>query len=157
MSIRPKTLWRVPVYLLASGWLSWYITIYLGGFFYTVQTPMADGSISLSTDPVRTLVFHGVLLGAILAGGWYLFRNLSRKELAVSAAIASALFLGVVLAQMFVPNFPLSLSVTLAKYQNWTVFPSDLIYRLTKNMNLSVILPNFVPFIFVLFGKKQES
>ena len=157
MPTRPKTLLRVPVYLLATGLLSWYITIYLGGFFFTVQTPMPDGSISLSSDPVRTLIFHGLLFAAILVGGWFFFRDIPKKELAISAAIASIVSLAVVLAQMFLPNFPLSLCVRLAKYQNWSAFPSDLIYRLTGNMNLSVILSNFVPFLFIPFGKKQDA
>ena len=85
MKLRPKMLWRVPVFCTAASWLTYYIHVYLGGFFFTVRIQGADGAVALSADPVRSAVFTGVLFLAALLGGaagcWagmYLFRHKTR-------------------------------------------------------------------------------
>ena len=47
MKLRMQTLWKVPVFCAISSWSSFYITVYLGGLFFTVQTMDADGVIQL--------------------------------------------------------------------------------------------------------------
>lgn len=77
-----------------------------------------------------------------------------KKEIAVSSGIASAIYLLIVLAQLFIPNFPLSLSVTLAYIQNWTGTLSSFLIKLTNNLTLSAIVSSFAPLLFIPFGKK---
>ena len=154
MPIRDKTLWRIPGFCPAAGWVSYYLTVYFGGFFFTVET-VVDGVTHLSADPIRSLIFSGVLFAVcLLLGGLWLFRDMTRKELALSAAIASGLGLAVVLAQLYLPGFS-AFGVTLAPFQNWDVFLSSLLMQLIGNVTLSVILPAFSPFLFVLFGKRK--
>ena len=104
MTVRAKTLWRVPVFCTIASWLTYYITIYLGGFFFTVRTQGVDGTVEVSADPVRTAVFTGVLfLAILLAGGLWAFRSMTKAEIACSAAILSAIYLVIILLQLFLP------------------------------------------------------
>ena len=61
MKLRFNTLWRVPVFCIVFSWISYYLTIYIGGFFFTVKTIGADGITELSVDSVRSAIFNGLL------------------------------------------------------------------------------------------------
>lgn len=161
MKIRLKTLWRVPVFCLAAGWLTSYITIHMGWFF-AVQTPGEDGVINVSVDPIRAELLHAALFALVLLiGGLWLFRSMTRAEIAVSAAIAAALYLAVTVPELIVPNcfFSLSpsLSITLMELQEWRTIVSSFLWELTDQIALSAVLSCFVPFLFVPFGKKAAA
>lgn len=155
MKLRIRTLWRVPVYCIISSWISYYLTVYLGGFFFAVQTTRPDGVIEVSADPLRSVIFSGVLfLAVLLLGGFWAFRTMTKRELAVSAVIASAFFLALTLAQMYIPDFSLSASMVFVKLQNWTGTLANLLYRLTQHLTLSALLANLAPLLFIPFGSK---
>ncbi len=157
MNVRIHTLWKVPVFCAVSSWIGFYLTVYLGGFFFTVKTMGSDGIIQLYADPARSAVFHGVLFVAtLLTGGLWAFRSMTKAEIVVSSAIASAIYLAIVLAQLCVPDFPLSRSIFLAYFQNWTGSLSSLLMKLTGNLSLSVILSSFAPLLFIPFGRKRH-
>ena len=61
MKVRIQTLWKVPVFCMVASWISFSITVYLGGFFFGVKTVDADGVTIVSTDPVRSVIFHTVI------------------------------------------------------------------------------------------------
>ena len=158
MKIRTRTLWKVPVFCMAASWISFYVTVYIGGFFFTAQTVQPDGSIMLSADPVRSAIFNGALfLIVLLAGGLWAFRSMTKKEISASAGIASAMYLLIVLAQLFLPGFPLSASVLLAYIQNWTAILASFLLRLTDNLPLSTILSAFAPLLFIPFGINDNA
>ena len=158
MKLRIQTLWKVPVYCAISSWVSFYLTVYIGGFFFTVQTLGADGVTQVSADPIRSAIFNGGLfLLVLLIGGLWAFRSMTKAEVAVSAGIASGIYLLLVLAQLYIPDFPLSLRITLAYIQNWTGTLSGFLLKLTNNLTLSVILSSFAPLLFIPFGKKTNS
>ena len=101
MKMRLRTLWRVPVYCLIASWISFYATVYLARFFFVVKSVGADGVTNVSADPVRSTIFHAVLfLAVLLIGGLWAFRSMTRAEIAVSAAIMTAVYLSVVLFQL---------------------------------------------------------
>ena len=148
MKLRPRTLWRVPVYCILSGLVSYYLTIYVGGFFFRTET---------SIDPLRSAIFSGVLfLLILLAGGLWYFRSMTKAEIAVSAAIASGIFLAICLAQLYWPGFPISLSFRLAMIQNWVSTVASLFQKITGRFTLSVILSNFAPLLYIPFGRKPK-
>lgn len=158
MNIRIQTLWKVPVYCAVASWISFYLTLYLGGFFFTVKTVGVDGVTQISADPIRSAVFNAaIFLIVLLVGGLWAFRFMSKAEIAVSAAIASGIYLLIVLAQLYVPNFPLSLSVTLAYIQNWPGTVSSFLMKLMGNLTISVILSSFAPLLFIPFGRKRDT
>lgn len=155
MKLRVNTLWRVPLFCLISSWISFYVTVYIGGFFFTVKSVGADCVTELSADPLRSAVFSGCLFIAILLlGGLWAFRSMTKAEIAVSAAIISSIYLAVTLAQLYMPGFPIALSAKLASVQNWTAILSSLLIKLTNNLQLSVLLSCLAPFLFVPFGKQ---
>ena len=156
MKLRPGTLWRVPVFCIIASWLSYYITIY-GGFFYVVRTTGADGAVEVSVDPLRSTLFQGVLfLAILLLGGLWAFRSMTKLEIAASAALISALYLLVLLLQLYLPGFPPALSVWLAPFQNWKGILSSLLLRF-MNFHLALAASAFAPFLFVPFGRRQKG
>ena len=156
MKLRPGTLWRVPVFCIIASWLSYYITIY-GGFLYMVRTTGADGAVEVSVDPLRSTIFQGVLfLAILLLGGLWAFRSMTKLEIAASAALISALYLVVILLQLYLPGFPPALSVWLAPFQNWKGILSSLLLRF-MNFHLALAASAFAPFLFVPFGRRQKG
>lgn len=158
MKMQVKTLWKVPVYCVVSSWISFYITVYLGGLFVIVKTVGADGDTQLSADPVRLVIFDVVLfLVVLLVGGLWALRSMTKKEIAVSAGITSAIYLLIILAQLYIPSFPLSLSINLGYIQNWTGTINSWLFRITDNLTFSAILSCFTPMLFTLFGKRLNT
>lgn len=156
MKLRPRTLWRVPVFCIIASWLSYYITIY-GGFLYVVRTTGADGAVEVSVDPLRSTLFQGVLfLAILLLGGLWAFRSMTKLEIAASAALISAVYLVVILLQLYLPGFPPALSVWLAPFQNWKGILSSLLLRFI-NFHLALAASAFAPFLFVPFGRRQKD
>lgn len=155
MKIRPNTLWRVPVLCSLFSILSFYITVYLGGLFFTVKNPGADGVIELSIDPLRHWIFDGCLfILVLLVGGLWAFRSMTKAEIAVSAAILSGFHLIVTVSQLLF-DLPIGLSTSLAYIQNWQGTLASCLHKLTASFEFSVILPCFAPFLFVPFGKNS--
>lgn len=155
MHIRLHTLWRVPVYCLISSYVSFYVTAYLGSAFFVVRTVGADGVTNVSADPVRSAIFDAALFLIVLAlGGLWAFRSMTRAEIAASAGIISVVYLIVVVLQLTLPSFPLSLSVQLAKFFNWTGTVSSWLLRLTDHLAFSTIAACFAPLLFIPFGRK---
>ena len=153
VKLRVRTLWKVPLFCFVAGWLSFYATVYLGRFFFVVQKMEADGVIQYYPDPFRPAIFNGVLfLLVLLAGGLWAFRDMTKKEIAVSSAITSAFYLILVLCQMMVRNFPIS--VILTYIQNWVSIPNSFLFSLTGNLAFSAIFSSFTPLLFIPFGKK---
>jgi hypothetical protein len=156
MKVRIQKLWRVPVFCVAASWICFYTTVYLGRHFFVVQTADADGVIQFSVDPVRSAIFHAVLfLIVLLVGGLWALRSMTKKEIAISAGITSAMYLLIVLAQIYIPDIPLSLSVTLALIQEWPGTVTSFLLKLTDHFNFSVIASSFAPLLFIPFGKNQ--
>ena len=155
MNVRKHVLWKVPVYCLVASFLSFWITVRFGGYFFAVQTVGEDGVINISADPVRSMIFSTLLfLAVLLAGGLWFFRGMTKKEIALSASIHCVVFFLLNLAQLLIPDFPLNTSILLAYFQNWTGELGSLLYRITGNLTASSLLANFAPLLFIPFGKK---
>lgn len=158
MKIHVQLLWKVPVYCIIASWLCFFLTAYIGGPFFTVKRVGVDGITQVSLDPIRSIIFDGALfLIVLLVGGLWVFRSMSKAEVATSAGIASGVYLLIVLAELFIPDFPISLSVPLAYIQNWPGMFASLLIKLTDNLTLSIILSSFAPLLFIPFGRKSDS
>ena len=156
MKLQVKNLWKVPVYCGVSSWISFYITAYLGQFFFVVMEIGTDGVISVSVDPVRSAIFNGILfLVVLLVGGLWAFRNMTKQEIIASSAIASAMYLLIVLCQLMITGFPFPL--ILAYIQNWISVPNSFIYSMTDNLAISAIISSFSPLLFMLFGRRRAE
>lgn len=153
MHIRLHTLWRVPVYCLSSSYVSFYVTVYLGGAFFVVQTVGADGVTNVSADPVRSAIFDAMLFLIVLAlGGLWAFRSMTRVEIAASAGIISVVYLAVVVLALAVPTVPIPFVVQMGMLFNGAV--SSWLLRLTDHVAFSTIAACFAPLLFIPFGRK---
>jgi hypothetical protein len=158
MKVRIQTLWKVPVYCAAASWISFYLTVYLGRYFFIVKTVGADGMTQVSIDPFRSAIFYAAcFLIVLLVGGLRVFRSMSKAEIRISAGITAGIYLIMVLAQLYIPNFPPSLSMPLAYIQNWTGTLSSFLMELTDNVTISAILSSFAPLLFIPFGRKPDT
>ena len=154
MHVRVNTLWRVPVFYLCASWISFYLTVYLG-FLYLLKTTGADGVTEVSVDPIHSAIFNLVLLLAVLLlGGLWAFRGMTKLEIFLSAAILVAVYVIINLLEMFF-DVPVSLSFTLAKFQNLNGIISSFLLRFTDQLELSVLISDLTPFLFIPFGKRS--
>ena len=158
MKCRIKQLWKVPVFCLISSIISFLVTVYWGGRFFTAETIGPDGIPIVSIDPIRSAVFNGALFVIVLLlGGFWAFRGMTKSEIALSAAIISGIYFTIALTQLYLPNFPVSISLMLAYIQNWTGTIASALHKITDNFQLAVLLANFAPFLFVPFGCKLDK
>ena len=148
MTIRPQTLWRVPVFCAVASAVSFYLTVYLGRFFIVVETPGPDGTPVLSADPLRSALLNGALFVLV-------FRSMTRREIAVSAAIFAGIDLVLCLIQLLAPDLLLPLLFPVALIQNWTAAPTSALYHLTGHLPVSALAACLAPFLFVPFGKRS--
>lgn len=155
-----KNLCRVPVLCLAGSWVGFYLTVYLGRFFFVVKTMGEDGIPVISADPVRSSIFSLVLFFLILViGGLFLLRSMTKKEIALSAAIISGVYLILTVVQI---NFQLYFgningNALLSIFQTWPNTLTKILCQITGNATiLFTFLCCFSPFLFVFFGKSKE-
>ena len=117
------------------------------------------GVIDVSIDPVRSTLLHAPLFALVLLiGRLWLFRSMTKAEIAVSAAISAVFYLAVTIAELTAPNcffnFSPSLSVALMELQHWRSNLSSLLWKLTDQIEISAVVSCFAPFLFVPFGRK---
>ena len=152
MKLRANTLWRVPVFCVLAGIVCYYLTVYLS-VFYAVKTVGEDGTINLSVDPVRSAIFQGVLFAAgLVVGGLFLFRSMSKREIAVSAVIAVALEAALSGLLYAASHFAPTLVTWLLPLTQWTGALGSVLTRITQIPAVSWI-GLLAPFLFVPFGR----
>lgn len=116
---------------------------------------MPDGSIS--SDNTRALIVFGVLfLVVLLIGGLVFFRNISRKELLLSAFLMVLLDICMILKACTDQGL---LAFYWGEFTEWSIFIPQLLYRL--GMDIENLLPRVLrclaPLLFVPFGKKTNK
>ena len=155
MKIRTKTLWRVPVFCLVASWISFYVTIYLGQYCFVVKKLGDDGVMNSSIDPVASAIFKGTLfLGVLLLGGLWAFRTMTKKEIAYSAGIISAIYLILALLQMSFPTILGSGNFTVAALRNWVATFSFALFKISNSPHFALLASSFIPLLFIPFGRK---
>ena len=159
MKMRRCTLWRVPVYCVIASILSYYLTFVLSFLYIDTDVSVnAEGAIETMINPVRSAVLEGALfLAVLMVGGFCVFRSMTKKEIAISAAIMSAIYLVIGIWQIWItPPFPLWLAII--QVQNWISHLAFALIRLPESsILLCTFLPCFAPFLFVLFGKDVDN
>ena len=152
----PKSWWRVPVYCMAAGIVTFWVTVLIGGRLFAVTGMGTDGIPTISVDPLRSAIFNGVLFAAVLLiGGLWFLKGMTKRDIAVSAAIASLMYLLLVAFQVFMPTVAGQFVIQITHLQNWIAIPGTLVTQLTRNVKVGIWLTNLTPFLFLLFGKKE--
>ena len=148
--------WRIPTYCAAAGIVTFWLTVMIGGRFVAVTGMGADGIPTISVDPLRSALFNGVLFVAVLLlGGLWFLKGMTKREIAVSAAIASLIYLLLVAFQIYLPGLAGRYVMQITHLQNWIAIPGALLSQLTRDIRVGIWLTNFTPFLFLLFGMKN--
>ena len=153
MKVRIRELWKVPAFCLAAGYISFNVYVFLVSRFGITVLP--DGSYT--ANQIATTIFSFFLFGATLLAGNYLFRNMTRKEVFLSATILVVIHLIVQTLQLVSTNYDFSFSIGLYfSYVNeWCSIISSLLYSVTQNAWIGAFVVCFAPYLFVLMKKKH--
>ena len=153
MKVRIEQLWKVPLFCVAAGYISFYVYVFLVSRFGITVLP--DGSYT--ANQFMTTIFSFLLFGATLYVGNLLFRNMTRKEVFLSATILVLIHLIVQTLQLVSINYDLTFSIGLyMTYANeWCRILSSLLYSVTKNAWIGAFAVCFAPYLFVLMKKKD--
>ncbi|MCI8514902.1 MAG: hypothetical protein HFI93_09810 [Lachnospiraceae bacterium] len=156
MTIRKNVLWKVPVFCLIAGELTFQVLLRL--LIRTALVTLPDGSIII--DPVKELILYGIVfLATLLIGRWF-FRDMSRKEIFFSASIP-AMF-GIFFTAIQMLFFPLTTGgaalffLYIARIFEWSSLIPQLIYKLGGTIWLGAFINCLSPYLFILFGKKED-
>lgn len=86
LRIRIKQLWKIPLYCVLAGWVSFQVIVYATAWFAVVMLP--DGSYTV--DRTRAQFFYILVFVAAVSIGGFLFRRMTKKEIFCSATIIVA-------------------------------------------------------------------
>lgn len=152
-----RSFWRVPLISLIAGLLypPCYVQIVLR--FGIIEPGVIDSKVSLLTS--------GGLLIAFLILGWIaLLRNETRMEIFVSASVVvvyGLLLWGIQVLSGSTTGSAAVVFMRLAMPLEWMAFPSELGFYLQESMSITVpfigCLNYFIPWLFVLFGRKNSA
>ena len=152
MKVRIGQLWKVPVFCIAAGCISFYVYVFLVSRFGVKVLP--DGSYT--TNQFVTVLFSILLFAASLFGGNMLFRGMTLKEIFLSATILVVFHLIVQTLQLLTSNYDLNFSIGMyMTYSNeWCRIISSLFFYLTNNVWIGAFAVCFAPYLFVVMKKK---
>jgi hypothetical protein len=156
VNIRKETLWKVPLFCVVAGISVYILCVYVLLRLAIVNLP--DGVIT--SDNTRVLIIYGALfLGTLLIGGLVFLRDMTRKEIFLSASI-------VVLYGVILIIIQWAFNLTTGHGAIWTIYlflpfewcsvVPQIFFRLNDNLWLGAMVQVLTPYLFVLFGRKSK-
>ena len=153
--------WKVPLYCVIAGFISWYLMVGYIGRLAIVRLP--DGTITTNNN--IWMLLSGILFVVVLLlGGLLFFRKMTRKELLYSATVMFVLnaIMGIV-SYLLPSNSITFFFVEIAEWysfipQLFYSFITQLAYKLRGNSAIAWIVSVVdwaTVYLFVLFGKKD--
>ena len=151
-----RSFWRVPLISLIAGLLytPCYVRIVLR--FGVIEPGVIDSKVSLLTS-------GGLLIVFLFLGGIALLRNETRLEIFVSSSIVVVYGILLLVIQVLSGSMTGPAAVVFMRLETpleWMSFPSSLGLYLKEQMSITVpigYLRFFIPWLFVLFGKKPSA
>lgn len=152
MNVRIGQLWKVPVFCIAAGYISFYAYVFLVSRFGITVLP--DGSYT--ANQVVSTIFSFLLFGATLFGGNWLFRSMTRKEVFISATILVVIHLALQTLQLLSSNydFTFRIGIYMTYANEWCRIISQLLHSMTNNVWIGAFAVCFAPYLFVLMKKR---
>ena len=147
-----KSWWKVPVYCVVAGLISYWLEVYIGSRFLITKLP--DGTIT-NNDTLWTVMSAIIFLVTLAIGGFLFFRKMSKKEI-LSSAVVMIIFNVVagLIAYFFQRTIP-SFAMFIAKICTWHGIIDQLLYDIGLNPWIGAVIGWVSPYLFVLFGKKS--
>ena len=156
MNIRIKTLWKVPVYCICAGFVSFWLAVHLVARIGVIT--LSDGSISsnpMVTTPLEVLIF-AVALGI----GYLVFRTMTKKEIFWSATMIVTILLILQVYQIFMFKIDIAAANAVGM---WIIYPTEwcriiplVCHYIIPGPWVGAFLCCIAPYIFILFGKKEK-
>ena len=151
-----RSFWRVPLISLIAGlfYTPCYVRIVL--HFGVIEPGVIDSKVSLLTS-------GGLLIVFLFLGGIALLRNETRLEIFVSSSIVVVYGILLLVIQVLSGSMTGHAAVVFMRLGaplEWMRFPSELGLYLKEHMSITVpigYLRFFIPWLFVLFGKKPSA
>ena len=142
--------WKIPLYSVIAGFVSWWLMVSYIGRLAIVKLP---GGTITSNQTVWSLLSGGVFIIVLLIGGLIFFRKMTKKELLCSATV---MLIFHIIMTSFSFLFPLS-SITMffLEIREWYSIVTWLIAMAGLNNWLGVVISGACVYLFVLFGKKN--
>lgn len=154
--VNKKVLWKVPVYSIIAGLISFRLDVYLFGRF--TLTTLPDGSITVN-DTASMILYGLILVGVVLLGGLYFFRKMTKKEIFISASILVALHIIILIVQWAMQATTGATAIFFlywAETLEWTNFISLMLMKGIDNLWICTFIGCFAPYLFIPFGKKES-
>ena len=149
-----KVLWRVPIYLIIAGLITFRLNIFLFSKFAVSKLP--DGTI-VSNETAVTVIYWLVLIGTLFIGGIAFFRNMTRKEIFLSSSIIVVLDIIILFAQWAMQINSGSMAVLFmyfAEINEWSMAIPLLLMKVVDNLWICSFVGCLAPYLFIPFGKK---
>ena len=157
MDVRKNTLWKVPVYCLFAGVISFYASLFL--FSNVLYRVFSKDFVSVN-NWTEYIVYFVVFFAVLMAGGKIFLREMSKKEIFISATIIVCIMEGInVLEYVFNISQPFGamFSVYISMAFQWISIIFKWLYDITKNIYISAFISSLVPYLFVFFGKSEKG
>lgn len=155
MMVRYHTLWKIPVLCICAGYLSFWLTIFMVSRFGIQILP--DGSYT--NNRTFSTILEIVLFLLTLGIGYLMTNNMTRKEVFWSATIIVSILFILQLTQLLLFNISVemgnNLGMWLVYMTQWSIIIPYTIQKIIANSWIAAFLSCFIPYIFVLFGKKE--
>ena len=153
MNFEKNTLWKVPVYCLLAGVVSFYASL----FIFT-------NIIYKNLDYISKLVSYSVYLAifavALVVGGKIFLKGMTKKEIFFSASVIIC-FMEFINILEFIFNIPQPFGTTFSIYISmafqWTSIISKCIFDATENIYISAFVSSLAPYLFVIFGRNENN
>lgn len=145
-----RSWWKLPLYCLAAGWVSYQIQVRLGPILAVTRLP--DGTVTI--DSVRWMVLSAALfLAVLLAGGLGICRRMTRQEVFASATVLVAWNVVTGLASTFLPG---PAALFLAQLGDWTEIIPQLLSTAGCSLWFGAVVSWAAPWLFIPFGQKAR-
>ena len=145
--------WKVPLYCVIAGFISWYLMVGYIGRLAIVRLP--DGTITTNNN--IWMLLSGILFVVVLLlGGLLFFRKMTRKELLYSATVMFVLNAIMGIVSYLLPSS--SITFFFVEIAEWYSFIPQLFYKLGGTSAIAWIgsvVGWATVYLFVLFGKKD--
>lgn len=153
MKVRKATLWRIPVYYLAASAVGFYVLVFLYATFCVKPTVGPDGVANAAVNEVLTTVIGlAVVAGVLCLGGFWLCRKMTRKEVALSAGLLTAVYLLWVGSELLFPGWDATLGIA-TYFMSLNAEVGGLLVRLIGSPMVASLISCFTPMLFVCFGR----
>ncbi len=146
-----KSWWKIPLFCIVAGWICFELEVRFLGRFAIVRLP--DGSIT--SNNTYWMIMSAVLFAiTLVVGGCLFFRKMTKKELLFSASVMFVF--GMICGILSQISNIIFIMTFYSKIYTWCDITTQILFKLNVNTWVSAVVLWAVPFLFVLFGKKES-